>query len=255
MANVYYTILINENHSFSHTKRAKIMYRSTGINTIRFLVNQMYGDLDMKKANVVLEIKTPISNKYKAIVLKASEELYKDRVEFLFPITIEYTKEIGNLEFTINFSYLDSDEDGNPVERVRTIGQTYIEVQDTTHWSDYIASDELDNIAQIMMTQQNLMEQQKDYLERIEELNETFVLEKADNIKYNKKDNSIQLESSGQVIGDKISLPECDCESGGSGGSSSGGGYDPDGFPTVDFTPTLTTSDDENDGKFDTVLF
>lgn len=254
MSNVYYTILINEDHSFSHTKRVKIMYRSTGINTIRFLVNQMYGDLDMKKANVVLEIKTPISNKYKAVVLKASDELYKDRVEFLFPITIDYTKEIGNLEFTINFSYLDSDEEGKPVERVRTIGQTYVEIYNTTHWSDYIASDELDNIAQIMMTQQNLMEQQKDYLERIEELNEIFVLEKADNIKYNKKDNSIQLESFGQVIGDKISLPECECD--GTGGSSgSVGDYNPDGLPTVDFNPVVKTSDDGGDGKFDTVFF
>lgn len=156
-----YTILINEDHSFTHTVRKKIMCRSTGIDSIRFLVNQTYGDLDMKEANVVLETRTPISKTYKPVVLEASEELYKNRVEFIFPITIEYTKEVGDLEFTINFSYLEKDEDGNFTERVRRIGVTSIEIYDTVHWSDYIADSNLDNIAQIMLSQQSLLEEQR----------------------------------------------------------------------------------------------
>lgn len=157
-----YTILINEDHSFSHTVKKKIMCRSTGIDSIRFLVNQMYGDLDMKEANVVLEIRTPISKTYKPVVLEASEELYKNRVEFIFPITIEYTKEVGDLELTINFSYLEKDEDGNFTERVRRIGVTSIEIHDTVHWSDYITDSNLDNIAQIMLSQQSLLEEQRE---------------------------------------------------------------------------------------------
>lgn len=157
-----YTILINEDHSFTHTVKTKIMCRSTGIDSVRFLVNQTYGDLDMKEANVVLEIRTPISKTYKPVVLEASEELYKNRVEFIFPITIEYTKEVGDLELTINFSYLEKDEDGNFTERVRRIGVTSIEIHDTVHWSDYIADSNLDNIAQIMLSQQSLLEEQRE---------------------------------------------------------------------------------------------
>lgn len=221
-----YTILINEDHTFSHTIRKKIMCRSTGIDSLRFLVNQKYGDLDMKKANVVLETRTPISHKYKPITLSPSEELYKNRVEFIFPLTLEYTKEVGDLEFTINFSYLDKDEDGNFVERVRLIGETSIEIYDTPHWSDYIASSDLDNIAQIMLSQQSLMEQQKEYAEMI-------AYEKADGIAKDEETNEIYLTSNGVKLGKGV--------------IDSDSGLDEDGVPVVDLTSSSSAENPDDD--------
>lgn len=223
-----YTILINEDHSFSHTIRKKIMCRSTGIDSIRFLTKQMYGDLDMKEANVVLEVRTPISKTYKPVVLEASEELYKNRVEFIFPLTIEYTKEGGNLEFTINFSYLDKDEDGNFVERVRRIGETNIEISDAPHWSDYIASSELDNIAQIMLTQQSLLEEQREIALMIAD-------EKADGIAKDEDTNEIYLTANGVKLGKGV--------------IDSDSGLDEDGVPVVDLQPSSggAKPDDDSD--------
>lgn len=225
MGNMY-TILINEDHSFSHTVRKKIMCRTTGIESIRFLAKQMYGNLDIKEANVVLEVRTPISKAYKTFVLEASEELYKSRVEFLFPLTLECTKEIGDLEFTINFSYLDKDEDGNFVERVRRIGETSIEISDAPHWSDYIASSELDNIAQIMLTQQSLLEEQREIALMLAD-------EKADGIAKDEDTNEIYLTANGVKLGKGV--------------IDSDSGLDEDGVPVVDLNPSSGEENPDDD--------
>lgn len=213
--NDMYTILINEDHSFTHTNKKQIMHRSTGIDSIRFLVNQTYGSLDMKTANVVLEYVTPISRTYGAIVLTKSEELYKNRVEFILPIDLRFTTEVGELEFTINFSYLDMDDNGNFIERVRPIGYTSITIHDTVHWSDYIASSNLDNIAQIMLTNQSMLEEMKVQAEMI-------AYEKADGIAKDEGTNEIYLTANGVKLGKGvIDSDTCIAE---------------DGVPVVDFT-------------------
>lgn len=230
MSNMY-TILINEDHSFTHTNKKRIMYRSTGIDNIRFLVNQTYGSLDMKAVNVVLEYVTPISRTYNTIVLTKSSELYKNRVEYILPIDLKLTSEVGDLEFTINFSYLDMDDNGNFVERVRPIGYTSITIHDTVRWSDYIASSNLDNIAQIMLTQQSLMEQQKVYAEMI-------AYEKADGIAKDEGTNEIYLTANGVRLGKGvIDSDECTAE---------------DGVPVVEFT--VVEPEEPNDNMVDNVV-
>lgn len=222
--NSMYTILINEDHSLIHSVRKKIMRRSTGIDSIRFLVNQKYGDLDATKANVVLEIRTPITHKYKAVKLTASKELYRDKVEFIFPITLENTLEVGKLELTISFSYLEKDSEGNFTEMVRRIGTTSIEIHEDVNWSDYIASSELDNIAQIMMYQQALMEQQKEYAEMI-------AYKKADGIEKDEETNEIYLTSNGIKLGKGVIDSE--------------GNFDENGVPIVDLNKN--NGNDKND--------
>ena len=207
-----YTILINEDHSFIHTNKKKIMYRSTNIDKIRFLVNQTYGDLDMSKVNAVLEYVLPISHTYDTIILKQSEELYKNRVEFILPIDLTLTSEVGELELTINFSYLEMKEDGTFVERVRKIGTTYITIHKTPTWSDYIPDAKLDNIAQIMLKQQSLLEEQL-------ELAEIMAMEKADGIAKDEETNEIYLTSQGVKLGTGV-VDET---------------VDEDGVPVIDF--------------------
>lgn len=135
-----YTILINDDHSFSHSNKKRIMRRSNMIDTIRFLVKPIYGvgatKLDMTKVNVVLEYVTPVLRNYKTIKLEPEAELYKNRIQYLLPLDLSFTAEPGELELTINFSYLSQDKDGNFVEQVRPIGSTSLEITDTPNWSD-----------------------------------------------------------------------------------------------------------------------
>lgn len=217
--NDFYTILIKEDQSFVHTIKKKIMQRSTGIDCIRFLVDPTYGDLDMTKCNAVLEYVTPISNTYDTITLTQSEELYKGKVEFLLPVDLKLTYEVGDLKLTINFTYLekknDSDEDIF-VQRVRKIGTTSVTINKSPMWSDYIPDAKLDNIAQIMLKQQSLLEQQKEYAEMI-------AYSKADGIAKDKETNEIYLTSNGVKLGKGVidAEDECGCE---------------DGVPVIDFS-------------------
>lgn len=230
--NDLYTILINEDHSFTHTNKKKIMYRSTGIDTVRFLVNQKYNDLDMRTANVVLEYVTPVNRSYGVVVLTPSAELYKNRVEYLLPIDLKFTSEIGDLEFTINFSRLNMNEEGF-LEQVRPIGYTSIKIHDTVRWSDYIASSNLDNIAQIMLTNQSMLEQQKVYAEML-------AYEKADNIAKDAETNEIYLTSNGVEIGNRIKDSDtCSAEN---------------GVPVVVFNSSDDPDDDDPNSEVDNVV-
>lgn len=201
MSNVnnMYTILINDNHSFTHTSRKRIMYGSNLIDGIRFLVNPFYNDLDMMKANAIFEYKLPASKTYGTIVLTASEELYKNRVEFILPIDTRFTGEVGELEFSINFSYLSTNDDGTSKEQVRPIGTTSIFIEDTEHWSDYISdsTSHMESIAQIMLDNQKILEQQKVYAEMI-------ASERADGIAKDEETNEIYLTSQGKEIGSRV---------------------------------------------------
>ena len=176
----------------------------------------------MTKCNTVLEYVTPISRKYDVIVLKPSEELYKNRVEFILPIDTRFTSEVGDLELTINFSYLSMNDDGTFKEQVRPVGYTSLHIEDTVHWSDYIASSSLDNIAQIMLTNQSMIEEIKAQAELI-------AYGKADNIAKDAETNEIYLTSQGVEIGNRIT----DSDTCGDG----------EGVPAVEFYQTNTPED------------
>lgn len=192
-----YTILIKEDHSLVHTHKKRIMYRTTGIDSLRFLVAQKYGNLDMTKVNAVLEYRTPASKTYGTLVMTPESELYSGFVQFIVPVDLRFTREVGNLELTINFSYLTMDNEGNFLEQVRKVGQTEIEIYDTNRWPDYIASADLDSIAQISLHTQAQLEEMK-------VLAEMIAYNKADGIAKDEFTNEIYLTSQGVEIGSRI---------------------------------------------------
>lgn len=232
-----YTILINDNHSFIHTNRKKIMKRSSMIDTLRFIVNPIYGEsstaLDMSKVNVVLEYVTPISRKYSVVTLTPEEELYKGKIQYLLPLDLKFTSEAGMLEFTINFSYLSMNDSGEFVEQVRPIGYTTLEITDTKNWSDYIPSADLDNIAQMILANQAVAEQNRVNIELTNSMIPTS-LEKD-------KDSIYLINETGSKVGNAIpvkDLDNCDCEN---------------GVPVVDFS--VITPEDADDTVDNVVEF
>lgn len=233
----FYTILINEDHSFTHTNIKRIMHRSNMIDSIRFLVKPVYNGcelpLDMTKVNVLLQYVTPISRTYKVINLKPEAELYKNRVQYIVPIDINMTKEVGDLEMTINFSYLTLTVDGKFIEQVRPIGYTSISIEETKNWSDYIPSADLDNLAQIAMMNQATAEQNRI---NIELMNESMVT----NLKHNTEEHTLYLiNSDGLQVGDTVStenMGNCECE---------------DGVPVVEL---ITIEPEDPDGSVDNVV-
>lgn len=52
----------------------------------------------MKDCTVVMEYTLPVSKKYRTEFLVASEELYKDYVEYTLPFDTKLTSEAGDIE-------------------------------------------------------------------------------------------------------------------------------------------------------------
>ena len=144
---------------------------------------------------------------------------------------MKFTSEAGNLEFTINFSYLSMNDNGDFVEQVRPIGYTYLEITDTKNWSDYIPSADLDNIAQMMMSNQAMVEQNRINIELANNMMPTSLKKDSESI--------YLINELGEKVGDSIpvdSLGDCGCD---------------DGVPVIDFS---VVQPEEPEGIVDNVV-
>lgn len=98
-----YTILITNDNEMDVSVIEPVVEGSNKANKIRFLVPQMYEDLDMSEFTVTLEYVIPKSRWSYNYVLEPSEELYKGMLEYLYEITDEFTEEDGEVEVHLTF--------------------------------------------------------------------------------------------------------------------------------------------------------
>ena len=70
-----YTILVNQDNTMSTSVRERIMQRSKLVDSLHFLVDHIYKELDMSDFTVTMEYILPISKKYVTEILVKSNEL------------------------------------------------------------------------------------------------------------------------------------------------------------------------------------
>ena len=214
-----HTILINSDNTVTKRMNGAIMERSANVDSLRILVSPTYadhlGDLNMAECTCVMEITTPVGRSYRTKPLTPSEELYKERLEYLLPITLDMTKEPGQLGFKFFFAKLEMNADGTFKERIRETADSYLDIIATKHWSDYVSDSDLSDVVQGILTIQSRAEQLE---ATVNKLNST----KIDNIEYDKETNILTGYSDGIEV-DRVELEgnECECE---------------EGVPVVDFT-------------------
>lgn len=205
-----YTILINSDNSLTQSIRERIMHRETNVHTFRFLVDRTWIDkgvnTDMRNYTCILEYRTPISNKYTPIPLTPSVELYKEKLEYLLPIDTRLTAEVGNLEIKFIFAWLEMDTNGNFIEHSRKTDTTAIPIIKTDQWSDYIPTADMDNIVQMLLTNQAQSQQIGAYADII-------YATKVDGIQYDPKTNKLGVTAHGTVV-DEVTLEDCKCDEG-----------------------------------------
>ena len=224
-----YTILVKPDDTLIATQRQNIMHRSSLVRQLRFLVDPIYSTKGLNMANYVciLEYRTPISNRYTPVILTPSEELYKDKLEYVLNIDTKITAEVGLVEMQLKWTTVEMMANGSFSEYVRVTGSTSIEVLPTNKWSDYIASSDLDPIVQMTLQNQAQAEQLKLYADYL-------MMTKADSIKYDAETNELSLMGDGNKLS-SVTLEEsdCDCE---------------EGIPAVDFDEGIVpTQPDEFD--------
>lgn len=196
-----YTILVNQDNTMSTSVRERIMQRSKLVDSLHFLVNPIYKELDMSDFTVTMEYILPVSKEYVSEVLVRSDELYKGMLEYKLPFDTDLTKEAGNIEVKLTFSKVDLDADGNSIQFVRKVSSTTITIVPIEAWCNIIPDEALSAIDQrIIKTDAQI--------KALDEMNNITATTKADNIKLDEETNDIYLTANGEKIGDSINLSD-----------------------------------------------
>lgn len=225
-----YTILVTSNNELVTSVKERIMQRSKLVDNLHFLVEPTYKGYSMADFTVTLEYILPVSREYKTETLVLSEELYKDRLEYKLPFDTNLTKEAGKVEMQLTFTFVDLDENGNDVQRVRKTSVGAIEIIPITAWSDIIPDSALSAL------DQRLIKQDAQIQALAELAIESAQKSGADDLIYNEEDETLQLSSNGVAIGNKVSMK----------------GMLDDGVPVVDFSNG--SGDHEDDNEYNNVV-
>lgn len=195
-----YTILVCEDGSLYGSHKERIMQRSKLVDTLVFVVDPMYKEIDMTNATVVLEYVLPISREYKTVNLVLSEERYNDCfLQYKLPFDTDLTSQAGSLELQLTFVYVEMDVNGYGIQRVRKTSPTTIEIIPITAWSDIVPDAALSALDQRLLKLDAQMRGLNDYMNVLDD-------NKVDNLVYNEKDDTLQLSSKGVCIGNKVSV-------------------------------------------------
>lgn len=193
-----YTFLINEDNTLTVSVSERIMERSKLVDNLHFLADPTYKNEDMTEYTVMLEYVLPTSKRYKTEILQRSEELYKNKLEYLLPFDTNLTSEAGDIDIQLTFVKVEMDSEGQTIQRVRKVGPGVVHIIPISKWSDLIPDDALSTLDQRIIALEALNKAMTDRFN-------TSLDNKADNITYD-DEHRIQLTSNGKPIGNAIKI-------------------------------------------------
>lgn len=195
-----YTILVCDDNTLYSSEKEVIMHRSKLVDKLRFIVHSTYKDIDMTDTSVVMEYLLPVSKKYKSEHLILSEERYKDcYLQYILPFDTNITSEAGKVEVQLTFIKTELDENGKGIQRVRKTSPTAINITPIMAWSDIIPDEALTSLDQRILYQDA-------QIRALNDLANAFDSSMVDNLVYDSTDETLQLTSKGNGVGDKVSV-------------------------------------------------
>lgn len=222
-----YIILVNDDDTLYGSKKCRIMQRQKLVNDLIFVVNPIYRNThDMTKASVLLEYILPISRKYETVYLELCDERYDDCfLQYKLPLDTNFTSEHGKVELQLTFAYVEMDEKGKSIQRVRKTDKTTLEITPISAWSDIVPDSALGGLDQRLIVMNTQIQALDDYLNVINQ-------NQVDNLKYDDNSETLQLMAGNKGIGDKVSVKE----------------MLEDGTPVVNLDSISDSNFDKNDG-------
>lgn len=193
-----YTFLIGDDNTLTASVTERIMERSKMVDNMHFLADQIYKDVNMNDFTVMLEYVLPISKKYKTEFLKKSENLYKNKLEYLLPFDTNLTSEAGDIEIQLTFTKVEMNSEGKTTQYVRKVGPGIVHIIPISKWSDIIPDEALSTLDQRIIALEALNKAMTDRFN-------INLDNKADNLMYD-DEHRIQLTSNGKPIGNAIKI-------------------------------------------------
>lgn len=193
-----YTFLIGDDNTLTASVTERIMERSKMVDNMHFLADQIYKDVNMSDFTVMLEYVLPISKKHKTEFLKKSENLYKNKLEYLLPFDTNLTSEAGDIEIQLTFTKVEMNSEGKTTQYVRKVGPGIVHIIPISKWSDIIPDEALSTLDQRIIALEALNKAMTDRFN-------INLDNKADNLMYD-DEHRIQLTSNGKPIGNAIKI-------------------------------------------------
>lgn len=194
-----YTILVCDSNDLYGSQKERIMQKEKLFNKIRFLVAPHYNGYDMSKCTVTMRYLLPISKEFKTETLEMLEEKYEGYLTYILPIDTGLSKEWGDVELNLTFTMLDIDDNGNLVQRVRKTGNHILHITELPNWDAVIPDQALSALDQRILKQDA-------QIKALRDLAITIDYNKADNLVYDSKKETLQLYANGVGIGNKVSV-------------------------------------------------
>lgn len=194
-----YTFLINEDNTLTCSIQDAIMERSKMVDKLHFLADPTYKGVDMTDCTVNLEYVLPISKRYKTEILTKSDELYKNKLEYILPFDTDLTSEPGDIQIQLTFLAVTMDSDGTTVQHVRKVGPGVIHIVPIQNWSDLIPDAALSSVDQRLLVAEAM-------LKALSDRNAAIFDSKADNLSY--IDQKLQLTANGKPIGNAVKITQ-----------------------------------------------
>ena len=201
-----YIILVENDNSLYGSQKTRIMQKEKLFNKVCFLVPQFYKGYDMSLCTVTMRYLLPISKEFKTETLVLADEKYQECLKYVLPIDTNLTKEWGDIELNLTFTMLDVDDNGKVIQRVRKTDNHRLHITQLPDWDAVVPDSTLYALDQRILKIDAQMK-------ALDEMNQTVADSKADNIKYNKNTNELQLLSGEKEIGDKVVLNVVDVPS------------------------------------------
>lgn len=223
-----YVILVNNDNTLTSTKKERIMQRSKMVDNLWFLVSPIYNGIDLTDCTVLLEYLLPVSKSYKTEILTLSEERYEDHLKYVLPFDTELTSESGKIELQLTFLKVGLNPDGSDSQQVRKTSTCFVDIVPIAAWSDIIPDSALSAIDQRLIKADA-------QIRALADMSETISNNIVDDLKYNAEDETLQLQSNGIGIGNKVSVRDM---------------LD-DGIPVVDMDSVSGDSNIENENGCD----
>lgn len=195
-----YVILVNDDDTLYGSKKERIMQRQKLVNSLVFVVDPIYKDIDMTDATVMLEYLLPVSKRYETEILTLSDEKYNDCfLQYELPLDTKLTSEAGKIELQLTFVKTELDENGKGIQKVRKTSSTVIEIIPISAWSDIIPDSALSGLDQRLIKMDAQMRGLNDYISVLDS-------NQVDDLVYDDKTETLQLSANGVGIGNKVSV-------------------------------------------------
>lgn len=193
-----YTIIVCDDGNLYGSVKTKIMQKEKLFNKLWFLVPPHYNGHDMSKCTLTMRYLLPISKEFRTETLAFSDN-YEEYLRYVLPVDTCLTKEHGDIELNLTFTMLDTDENGNIIQRVRKTDNHILTITRLPDWDSIIPDTALSALDQRILKQDA-------QIQALNELANALDNNKADNIVYNDREETLQLMAGNKKIGNKVSV-------------------------------------------------